>query len=135
MSSAKSHITSIITAVEALGYVFTDEYFDFETVPTSGDDEVYRIEAKTSELGGQTGSRVEKRKAFDIWIAFKLLTGSNRKQDFYDVLDAKEDLEDAVLQATSAVQVQVIEHTMSAVISDYIIVKLSGEVVYWRDLT
>jgi hypothetical protein len=135
MSSAKSHITSIITAVEALGYVFTDEFFDFDTVPTSGDDEVYRIEASTNELGGMSGSRVEKRKGFDIWVAFKLLTGSNRKQDFYDVLDAKEDLEDAVMQATSAVQVKVVEDTMSAIISDYIIVKLSGEVVYWRDLT
>ncbi len=135
MSSAKTHIQAIITAVEALGYDFTDEFFDFETVPVSGDDEVYRIVAKTVETGSMSGSRVEKRKEFDIWVAFKLAPASDRKLDFYDVLDAKEDLEDAVLQATSAVQVGVVEDTMSAVISDYIIVKLTGELVYWRDLT
>jgi hypothetical protein len=125
----------IITAVEALNYTFTDEFFDFETVPVSGSDKIYRMETRTGELGSLSGSRVEKPKAFDIWVAFKLASGSNRKQDFYNVLDAKEDLEDDVLQATTSVQVKIIENSMSAVISDYIIVKLSGEVIYWRDLT
>lgn len=135
MSSAKTHIQAIIGEVETLGYTFTDEFFDFETVPASGDDEVYRVEARTGEIDGMSANRVEKRKSFDIWIAFKLATGSNRQQDFYDVLDAKEDLEDAIIQATSSVQVRVVEDIMSAVISDYIIVKLSGELIYWRDLT
>lgn len=134
MSSAKTHMQDIITAIEALSYTFTDEYFDFDTVPVSGDDNVYRVEAQTKELGSLSGSRVEKPKGFDIWVAFKLASGSNRKQDFYDVLDAKEALEDDILQATN-VQVKIIENLMSAIKSDYIIVKLSGEVIYWRDLS
>jgi len=135
MSAAKTHIQSIVTAVESLGYVFTDEFFDFETVPVSGDDEVYRLQAGAGELGNSTGSRLEKQKSFDIWVAFKLLPASDRKLDFYDVLDAVEDLEDAILQADAAVEVRIVENTVSAVISDYIIVKLSGELIYWRDLT
>lgn len=135
MSSAKTHMQDIITAVEALNYTFTDEFFDFDTVPASGDDNVYRIEAQTKELGSLSGSRVEKPKGFDIWLAYKLATGSNRKQDFYDVLDAKEALEDDILQATTSVQVKILENLMSAIKSDYIIVKLSGELIYWRDLT
>ncbi len=134
MSSAKTHMTKVITAIETLGYVFTDEFFDFETVPASGDDEVYRLEAKTGSMGSMSGSRVEKLKEFYVWIAFKLAPASDRKQDFYDVLDAKDDLEDEILNSTSEVQVTVTEDIMSAVISDYIIVKLTGQILYWRDL-
>ncbi|MCP5046982.1 MAG: hypothetical protein GY940_07400 [bacterium] len=135
MSSAKTHMTDIVTAVEALGYVFTDEFFDFETVPASGDDEVYRLECKTAALGGMSGNRVEKTQEFTIWVAFKLAVASNRKQDFYDVLDAKEDLEDDVLQAPTDIQVTIVENIISPVISDYLIVKLTGQFLYWRDLT
>jgi len=135
MSTAKTHIQDVVTAVETLGYIFTDEYFDLETVPVSGSDEIYRMEAKTIDMGSLSGSRVEKKKGFDLWIAFKLAPASNRQLDFYDVLDAKEDLEDAVLKSNSSVQVKVVENTMSPVVSDYIMVKLSGEIIYWRDLT
>lgn len=134
MSSAKTHIQSIIGAVENLGYTFTDEFFDFDNFPTSGDHKVYRIEAKTGEASGLSGSRLEKKKNVDIWIAFKLAAGSNRKQDVYDVLDAKEALEDDIIQAISAIQVKIIEDIMSPIKSDYILVKLSGELIYWRDI-
>ncbi len=135
MSSAKTHIQSIISAVENLGYTFTDEFFDFDNFPTSGDDEVYRIEAKTGEISGLSGSRVEKKKTFDIWIAFKLAAESNRKQDVYDVLDAKEALEDDIIQAISGIQVKILEDIMSPIKNDYILVKLTGELIYWRDLS
>ena len=135
MSSAKTHMQSIIGAVENEGYTFTDEFFDFDNFPTSGDDEVYRIEAKTGEISGLSGSRVEKKKTFDIWIAFKLAAESSRKQDVYDVLDAKEALEDDILQAISGIQVKILEDIMSPIKSDYILVKLTGELTYWRDLS
>jgi hypothetical protein len=135
MSSAKTHIQSIISAVENLGYTFTDEFFDFDNFPTSSDDEVYRIEAKTGESSGLSGNRVEKKKTFDIWIAFKLAPESNRKQDVYDVLDAKEALEDDVIQAISGIQVKIIEDIMSPIKNDYILIKLTGEFIYWRDLS
>ncbi len=135
MSSAKMHMKAITNAVEALGYVFTDEYFDFETIPVSGHDEVYRVEARTGELGSMSGSRVQKTKHFDIWVAFRLLKDGKKKEDFYDILDAKEDLEDTVLQATSLVLVQVEGNVMSAVKDEYIIVKLTGSLIYWRDLS
>ena len=148
MSTAKTHIQEVITEVETLGYVFTDEYFDFWTVPASGSDEIYRMEAKTHDMGSLSGNpvsgstdpvsgstdQVEKKKSFDLWVAFKLAPASNRKMDFYDVLDAKEDLEDAVLKSSSSVQVKVVENTMSPVIKDYIIVKLTGEIIYRRNL-
>lgn len=134
MSSAKTYIQSIIGAVENLGYTFTDEFFDFDNFPTSGDDEVYRIEAKTGEISGLSGSRVEKKKIFDIWIAFKLAAESNRKQDVYDVLDAKEALEDDIIQAISGIQVKILEDIMSPIKNDYILVKLTGELIYWRDI-
>ena len=134
MSSAKTYMTQVISAIETLGYVFTDEFFDFETVPASGDDEVYRLEAKTAAMGSMSGSRVEKIKEFYVWVAFKLAVASDRKQDFYDVLDAKDDLEDDILNATSDVQITITENIMSGVISDYIIVKLTGQILYWRDL-
>jgi hypothetical protein len=135
MSSAKTHIQSIVSAVENLGYTFTDEFFDFDNFPTSGDDEVYRIEAKTGEISGLSGSRVEKKKTFDIRIAFKLAAESNRKQDVYDVLDAKEALEDDIIQAISGIQVKILEDIMSPIKNDYILVKLTGELIYWRDLS
>lgn len=134
MSSAKTHIQSIVSAVENLGYTFTDEFFDFDNFPTSGDDEVYRIEAKTGEISGLSGSRVEKKKTFDIWIAFKLAAESNRQQDVYDVLDAKEALEDDIIQAISDIQVKILEDIMSPIKSDYILVKLTGQLIYWRDI-
>jgi len=135
MSSAKTHIQSIVSAVENLGYTFTDEFFDFDNFPTSGDDEVYRIEAKTNEISGLSGNRVEKKKTFDIWFAFKLAAESNRQQDVYNVLDAKEALEDDIIQAISGIQVKILEDIMSPIKSDYILVKLTGELIYWRDLS
>ncbi len=134
MSSAMTHMTDILATVEELGYVFTDEYFDFNTVPDSGDDEIYRLECKTGALGSLSGSRVEKTKEFHLWIAFKLAPAGNRKQDFYDVLDAKEDLEDSILQATTTIRVTIGENRMSPIINDYVIVKLTGQLNYWRDL-
>lgn len=133
MGSAKTYIQTIITAVENLGYTFTDEFFDFDTVPSSSSDKIYRIEAMTREIGGLSGQRAEKKKGFDIWIAFKLASGSDRKQDFYNVLDAQEAIEDDILQSISDIQLKIITDIMSAIKSDYIIVKCSGEYIYWRD--
>lgn len=135
MSSAKTHIQSIVSAVEELGYTFTDEYFDFETTPASGNDKVYRLEAQTGEVTGLTGNRVEKRKNFDFWVAYKLQESSNRQQDVYNVLDAKETLEDDIFLALSGVQVRILQNIMSAIKNDYIIVKCSGQVIYWREIT
>ncbi len=135
MSSAKTHIQSIINAVENLGYTYTDEYFDFNTYPTSGNNNIYRTETKTRETIGQPGKRVEKKKRFYIWVAFKLETGSNRKQDFYNVLDAVEDLEDQIMQALTDIEVKFVENSQFAIKNDYIVVKLIAEFVYWRDLT
>jgi hypothetical protein len=135
MSSAKTHIQSIINAVENLGYTYTDEFFDFNTYPTSGNNEIYRTETKTREAIGQPGKRVEKRKRFYIWVAFKLETGSDRKQDFYNAVDAVEDLEDQILQALIDIEVKFVENSQFAIKNDYIVVKLIGEFVYWRDLT
>lgn len=135
MSSAKTHIQSIVTAVEGLGYTFTDEFFDFDTYPTSGSNNIYRLESQTIDITGLSGSRVEKRKNFDLYIAFKLQAASDRKQDTYNVLDAKEALEDAVFQALTGIQVRILENHMSPIKSDYILVKLTGQVTYWRDIT
>lgn len=134
-SSAKSYVETIVGVVETLGYSFTDEYFDVDAFPTSGDNKVYRLEAATELVSGMSGNRVEKRKAFDIWIAFKLSSTGDRKQETYNVLDAKEALEDEIFKALKGVQVNIVENTMSGIKSDYILVKLSGQVVYWRDLT
>jgi hypothetical protein len=135
MSSAKTHIQSIVGGIETLGYTFTDEFFDFDSFPTSGNDNIYRIEAKTSGVTGMAGSRVEKSKFFDLWFAFKLETSSDRKQDTYDVLDAKEAIEDKIFEVLAGVHVKIQENIMSAIKSDYILVKLTGEFIYWRDLT
>ncbi len=134
MSSANTHMLAILNAVEGLGYTFTDEYFDFDTLPVSGDNNVYRVSAKTGPLGSMTGNRVEKTNGFEIHVAFKLQTSSDRKQDFYNVLDAKEALEDAIVLASSAVQVRIIENAMSGIKNDYILLKLTGDVIYWSDL-
>jgi hypothetical protein len=134
MSTAKTHIQAILAAVELLGYTFTDEYFDFDNFPTSGSDNVYRLETATGKISGLTGNRVEKRKKFDIWVAFKLAAASNRKQDVYDVIDAKEAMEDAVLDAVSGIQVNIDENVMSGIKNDYILTKLTGELVYWTDI-
>lgn len=135
MSSAKTYIQSIVGGIEALGYTFTDEFFDFDNFPTSGDDNVYRVEAKTGGVNGMAGSRVEKSKFFDFWFAFKLAAESNRKSDTYDVLDAKEAIEDKIFEVLAGVHVKIHENIMSAIKSDYILVKLTGEFIYWRDLT
>ncbi len=134
MSSAKTYIQSIIGAVETLGYTFTDEYFDFDTVPVSGDDDIYRIEATTGAVNGLSGSRVEKKKQLDLWVAFKI-PATGRQTETYNVLDAKEDLEDDIMNAISGIQVKIVENIMSGIISDYIIVKLTCEFIYWRDLS
>lgn len=135
MSSAKSHIQTIVSTVETLGYTFTDEFFDMDNYPTSGSNKLYRIESKTAEVTGISGNRVEKRKEFTLWIAFKLVVASDRKQDTYNVVDAKETLEDDIFKAFSGVQVRLLENQQSAIKDDYILVKLTGDFIYWRDLT
>lgn len=135
MSTAKSYIQTIVGVVETLGYTFTDEFFDFDNFPTSGNDNVYRLEATSEEVVGISGNRVEKKKTFKIWIAYKISTTGDRQQETYDVLDAKEALEDEIFKALSGVQVKIVKNIMSGIQNDYILVKLTGNFVYWRDLT
>jgi hypothetical protein len=135
MSSAKTHIQSILDAVDTLGYTFTDEFFDFDAYPTSGNDKIYRIETKTRETIDQSGKRVEKKKRFYIWVAFKLETGSNRKQDFLNVLDANEALEDEIIKSFTDMEIKYVGNSQFAIRSNYTVIKLVGEFVYWRDLT
>ncbi len=135
MSSTKTHIQSIVSVVEDLGYTFTDEYFDFETFPTSGDNEVYRVEVNTREVYDMSGNRAEKKKRFDLWIAFKLAVGSDRKQDIYNILDAEDELEDEIMQALSDAQLKIVENLMSGIQNDYVIIKLTGDIIFWGTLT
>jgi len=126
---------TILNVVEDLGYQFTTEYFDFDIIPSSGEDNLYRVEAKTAMVSGLSRNRVEKRKQFDLWFAYKQYSTGNSALDFFDVLEAKEDLEDDLIKALKDSQVAIIENTMSAVREQYIIVKLTGAFIYWRDVT
>lgn len=131
MSETKGYLGQIVTKVDTLGYTFTDEFFNFDTVPASGTDNLYRAIVDTMDVEGYAGQRIEKSKRFTLWFAVKP-GGADKKAKFYGVLDKIDAIEDALLSTMSNVQLNVNSVHMSPLKSSYVIFKVKGEVIYCK---
>ncbi len=131
MSETKGYLGQIITSIDTLGYTFTDEFFNFENVPASGSDNLYRAIVDTMDVAGYAGQRIEKSKRFTLWFAVKP-SGADKKAQFYGVLDKVDGIEDALLTSMSNVQLNVNSVHMSPLKSGYVVLKVKGEVIYCK---
>lgn len=135
MSDTRTHIEALMTAVEALGYSLSDDQFDFEAVPSSKMNKIYRLEVGTPEVIEVSGNRVEKRKGVDLWAAYRVTAKGDRKDAFLDVLDYQEAIEDAVLGAITTQPLNIDESSLAKYVENYIILHVSFTFTLWRDLT
>ncbi len=135
MSDTRTHVEAIMTAVEGLGYSLSDDQFDFDAVPSSKMDKVYRLEVGTGEITDVSGRRVEKRKTVDLWAAFKLTAKGDRKDTFLDVLDAQEAVEDELMDTLTTLPLKVDDGALAEYVQNYIVLHVAFTFTYWRDLT
>lgn len=134
-SDARTKIEAIMTAIEALGYALSDDQFTFDAVPSSKMDQRYRLEVGTGEVVDVSGRRVEKRKDVEVWAAYKITAKGDRKDAFLDVLDSQEALEDALMDAIPTSPSVVVASVLSKYVQNYIVLHVTFQVTYWRDLT
>jgi hypothetical protein len=135
MSDLRTHTEALITAIEGLSYVMSDDMFDFDAVPSSKMDKAYRLEVGTAEVVELSGDRVEKRKVVELWTAYKVTARGDRKDAFLDVLDSQEALEDKLLQTLTSLPGNVDSGSVSKYVQNYIILHVTYRFTYWRDLT
>lgn len=134
MSSQSTYVGNVITAIDALGYGLSKDNFDFDAVPSSIMDQAYRWEISTDEVKELSGSRVEKAKMLDLWFAYKLTAGGDRKAAVIAMLDKIETVEDTLLKALSTIPSMVLKTVMSKLVGNYIIFNVGFNFTYWRDI-
>ena len=134
MMDGKDQVEAFMTAIEALGYTISGDMFDFESVPTSKMDKVYRIEINTDRIEDVSGRRVNKYKTLEVWLAYKMTAMGNRKSAFLTMLGYIDAAEDALLQAISLPS-EVSAGVISKYVQNFIVVHLTVPFFYWRDLT
>jgi hypothetical protein len=123
-----------MAAIDALGYGLSKDMFDFEAVPSSVMDKAYRWEISTDEIRELTGRRVEKDKTLDLWFAYKLTAGGDRKAGVLAMLGLIETVEDTLLGALSSLPSLVMKAAMSKLVGGYIVFNVSLRFTYWRDI-
>lgn len=134
MSAQATHVGTVLTAIEGLGYKLSHDVFSFDEVPTSIMDKAYRWEIATNAIRELSGKRVDKDKTLDIWVAYKLTAKGDTKTDTLGMLTSIEAVEDALLAALLPLPSVVIKSSMSKYVANYIIFNVSFDFTYWRDL-
>lgn len=82
---AENAIVALIEAIEtrmiALGYKETEDWFDFDSVPSSVIHQAFRIETRPEEVIYHAGNLANPIEAIEIWMAFwkKRVTRTNIK--------------------------------------------------------
>lgn len=133
-SDFRNYIEAIITAIEALGYSISDDFFDFDSAPTSRMDKIFRLETGTEEIGEVSGNRVEKKKNVDVWTAFKITARGDRKEAVLDAFDSQEAIEDALMATSTEIPGIVTNSMMSKSFQNYLVIRIGLNFIYWRDL-
>jgi len=134
MSAASEHVGTVLTAIDGLGYTLAKDNFDFDAVPGSIQDKAYRWELSTDEISELSGDRVEKHKTLDLWLAYKLTAGGNRKAAVLAMIDSAEAVEDKLLKTLTALPGMVEKNVMSKYVQNYIVFNVGFNFTYWRDL-
>jgi len=134
MSSQSTHVGSVITAIDALGYKLSGDMFDFDAVPSSVANKAYRWEISTDEVRELSGSRVEKDKTLELWMAYSLTAGGDRKVAVMAMLDLIETVEDTLLNTLTTIPNIVLKTTMSKVVENYIVFNVGLSFTYWREI-
>lgn len=133
--STNSLVGTVLTAMDALGYGLSKDMFDFEAVPSSVMDKAYRCEVATDGVRELSGDRVEKTKTLELWVAYKLTAGGDRRAGMLAMLTSAEAVEDQLLKTLTTIPSMVLRTAMTKHVSNYIVFQVSFEFVYWRDLT
>jgi hypothetical protein len=135
MSAQSTHVGTVITAIDGLGYVLSKDMFDFEAVPSSVMDKAYRFSVATNAVNELSGNRIEKDKTLELWMAYKLTAGGNRKTAVLAMLDSIEAVEDQLLHTlTTLPKGMVIKTAMSKYVENYIVFNVTFDFTYWRDI-
>jgi hypothetical protein len=135
MAKATDFLKIVTDNIEALGYKYSREVFDFETVPTSRIDKCYRFELNTDDIEDLSGHKVDKTKALDIWLAFKMKASKDIvKTELMNIYDFQEELEDELLTLLD-IDSNVSTSLTSQFLEDqYLIIQLQLIYTYRRDL-
>jgi len=134
MSAQSTHVGTVITAIDGLGYSLAKDNFDFDAVPSSIQDKAYRWEISTRGIRELSGDRVEKDKSLELWLAYRLTAGGDRKAAVLAMLDSAEAVEDKLLKTLSTLPAMVVKTVMSKYVQNYIIFNVGFDFTYWRDL-
>jgi hypothetical protein len=134
MSAQSTHVGAVITAIDGLGYALARDNFGFEAVPASIQDKAYRWEIATNEIIEVSGNRVEKHKTLELWLAYRLTAGGDRKAAVLAMLDSAEAVEDKLLKTLTTLPGAVAKTVMSKCVQHYIVFNVGFDFTYWRDL-
>lgn len=134
MSAQSTHVGTVIIAIDGLGYTLSKDNFDFDAVPASIQDKTYRWQIETGRVNELSGNRVEKEKVLNIWLAYRLTAGGNRKTATLAMLDNIEAIEDELLKTLTTLPSMVGATVMSKYVENYIVFQVTFNFTYWRDL-
>ncbi len=135
MSAQATHVEAVLDVLEGLGYKISRDIFGFEEVPSSVMDKAYRWEITTNDVRELSGSRVEKDKMLNVWVAYKVTAKGNTRTDTLGMLSSIEAVEDALLGALVNLPGMVMQSSMSRYVANYAVFNVSFDFTYWRDLT
>jgi acyl-CoA-binding protein len=135
MSAQATHVEAVLDVLEGLGYKISSDIFGFEEVPSSVMDKAYRWEVTTNAVRELSGSRVEKDKTLNLWVAYKVTAKGNTRTDTLGMLSSIEAVEDALLGALVNLPGMVMQSAMSRYVANYAVFNVSFDFTYWRDLT
>jgi len=135
MAKATDYLKIVTNNIETLGYKYTKEVFDFETVPNSRINKCYRFELNTSEIEELSGNSVDKTKTLDIWFAFKMKASKdNVKTELINIYDLQEDVEDELLKSLHIDSIVPVSLTSQLFEDLYLVIQLQIIYTYRRDL-
>lgn len=133
-SDLRNHIESIIAAMVGLGYSISNDFFDFDSMPSSKMDKCFRMEVGTESIQELSGGRVDKKKRVDIWAAWKITAGGDRKEAVLDAIDGHEAIEDELMGTLEGIPGMATDGLLSKSFKEYLIIKAGFTFTYWRDL-
>lgn len=134
MSDQKTIVGTVLTAIDGLGYVLSNDNFDFEGVPSSIQDKAYRYEIITNNILELSGNRIEKNKTLDLWVVYRLTAGGDRRAAVLTMLGNVEAIEDQLMKTLLSLPSLVMKTNMSKYVNDYVVFNIGFDFTYWRDL-
>jgi len=135
MALATDFLSVVIADIEALGYKFTNEIFNFETVPSSRLNKAYRFELNTESIEALSGKNVDKTKRLDMFFAFRTKASrDNFKDELIEIYDLQESIEDTLLNSLVNIESMVPDSVQSELVENYLIIQVGFTYTYKRSL-